>query len=123
MLINEPSDQDIGRIKSQFPDRSLHLVEVVDGEDTYQFVMTGPNGAEYQKYTEELLSLGEIKSQRDKAERGRVVVENAALALIKYPPRDEVRRIFDLKPAMSQSFVEEIGKLAGQNVEVRSKKL
>lgn len=119
----EPSEDVIKEIKAKFPGRSIHLVEAIDGEDVHSFVMTGPTKADYQKYSDEMLSAGTAKTEPEKRDRARVAIERAALAQIRWPDREDVEALFIAKPGLSVNFAEEIHKLAGTNAEVRSKKL
>lgn len=119
----EPGQEVIDGLKAKFPNRSLHLVEAFDGDESYHFVMTGPNREEYRKLTDELLSAKEAKDDRAKNDALRTAVERAALAMIRWPDRDVVQELFAAKPAMSANFAEELHKSAGSNFEVRSKKL
>lgn len=127
MNINEPTKDQIDRIKAQYADRSLHLVEVADkeeGGDTYFFVMTGQTRDEHKKYVEEMLDGHETKGGDKMVVAAiRKAVETAALAMIRHPDREEAKRVFDLKPMMIEKFSEQLKSHAGSNVEVRSKKL
>ncbi len=121
--MSEPSKEVIDRIKAQFPDRALNLVELHDGDESYHFVMTGPNKDEYKKYVSEMVAAREVKNDAEKNEKLTEAVERAALAMIRWPARDEVKALFESKPAMSSSFANHLHNMAGQNFEVRSKKL
>lgn len=123
MNYNEPSKDVIDRVKASHPDRSLRLVEAIDGEDTYFFIMTGAAREEYKKFTDEMLSGKDAKDDKQQIENIRGAIERAALAQIRHPDREECKRIFNFKPAMIQNFAEEIQRAAGANVEVRSKNL
>lgn len=132
MKFNEPSSDQITALKDKYPNRSLHLVEMVDVEgktatdddDVYCFVMTGPSKEEFKKYTDEIMSAKEkAKTEADKIDGINGAIERAALAMIRHPDRDEVKRLFDFKPLLAQGFAAEISKAAGDNFEVRSRKL
>ena len=123
MNINEPTKDQIDRIKAQFPDRSLHLVEAVDGEDVYSFVMTGPSETEYKKYSDEVLDGREAKNEKLQNEAIRKALYHAILAQVRHPEREEAKRIFAMRPAMIEQFAATLRESAGSNIEVRSKKL
>ena len=119
----EPSKEVIERLKAQFSDRSLHLVEIVDEGESMHFVMTGPNKHEYKKFVDEVLGAKEKKTDAEMVDAVRSATERAALAQIRWPERAEVQDLFDRRPALVDSFRDEIHKAAGANAEVRSKKL
>lgn len=119
----EPTAEKIAQLKAQFPDRSLHLVEAVDGDDTTTFIMTGPLREEYQKYLEEVTKAGDAKSKIDSINQTRAALERAVLAQVRWPDREECKRIFEQRPAMIDQFFDTLQAAAGSNVEVRSKKL
>jgi hypothetical protein len=123
MRFNDPTADDITGWKNRLPDRSLHLIEAVDGDDCYCFIMSGPNRDEYKKFLDDVSTANEQKEEKVKLDKLRLAVEHAALAQLRFPDRDECRRIFDSKPAFVINFAEEIHKAAGASVEVRSKKL
>jgi hypothetical protein len=128
MNYNEPSAEVIARVKRDFADRSIHLVEAVDGDenkdgDIYFFVMTGPLRDEYKKYIDEVLSAREGKDEKAVGEGVRAAIERLALGQIRHPDRDEVKRIFNIKPALIQNFAVPLQNAAGDAIEVRSKKL
>lgn len=119
----EPNKEQIERLKAQHSDRSLHLVTVTDDGEEYHFVMTGPSKLEYKKFMDELLSAKDKKNDAEMVETVHKAVECAALAQIRWPERLEVQALFDRKPALADSFRDEIHKAAGANAEARSKKL
>lgn len=120
----KPSQEKIEFIKSQFPDRALFLVEAVDAEDeVMSFVMTGPTKDEYKFFVNKMIAAKDTKDEADRLWAIRTAVENAALAQIRWPEREDVKRAFDARPEMVDGFAAELQKAAGQNVELRSKKL
>ncbi len=126
--MSEPSKEVIDKIKAQFPDRALRLVELVDAEsgsdgESIFFVMTGPNRDEYKKFVDEMLSAKDAKGDSERNERLTAAVEKAALAMIRWPDRAEVVELFRNRPALSSAFPKELHASAGANFEVRSKKL
>lgn len=124
MNINEPSKDQIESLKSKHSDRSLHQVEIVDGEDVYFFVITGPNEEEFKKFNDEMMDAGEMKvAEKVKNDAIRQSAKRAALAQIRWPDRAEANRIFDMKPDFVMDFPKELRRAAGSNTEVRSKKL
>lgn len=121
--MNEPSQNEIDKLKSQFSDRALAQVEATSDGDSYAFIVTGPNKPEYDKFLHDIQAASALKSDEDKSRALRLAVEKAALAQIRWPDRAEVVALFEKYPAMSLSFAEELHKLAGASFEVRSKKL
>lgn len=125
--MSEPSSETIQQIKSQFSDRSLHLVEKFSPADDgvkYHFLMTGPTRDELDKFDEDMLKAkdkGSTEAEKKVAIRG--AVERTAYALIRWPEREEVKRIFNLHSEMVFSFAEDIRNFAGASFETRSKKL
>jgi hypothetical protein len=116
----------ITQLKEKYPDRSLHQVEKFDPGDAaviYTFVMTGPTRDELDKLDQEMLSTDKVTDKLDKKNAIRSVSEKAAIAMIRWPERDEVKRIFGLHPEMVYSFVHDIRKFAGDSFETRTKKL
>lgn len=119
-----PSQEKIEQIRAQFPDRNLFLVEAVDAEDqVMSFVMTGPSKDEYKFFSGKILGAIDTKDPQDKLWALRGIVENAALAQIRWPDREECKKAFDARPEMVDGFQEELRKAAGSNIELRSKKL
>lgn len=123
--MDRPSDERILALKAQFPDRTLHLVEVLDeGDDALRcFVMTSPSSDEHKMYTERMLEAGEAKDEKDKQAKGKQAIYAAALAQIRWPERDEVRKIFEYSPDLVWKFADLLQKHAGSGLELRSKKL
>lgn len=120
----EPTKEKIEQIKAQFPDRVLYEVEAVDADDKIMtFVMTGPTRDEYKFFINKMIAAREMKDESDKLWAVRTAVENAAIAQIRWPDREEVKKAFDARPEMIDGFAAELQKAAGSNVELRSKKL
>lgn len=115
--MDAPSPEKINELKARFPGRVLRLVELVDGDEAFSFVITGPNREEYKKFRHDLVEAGES------AEKLHDAAEKAALAQIRWPDRDTVRELFDAHPAFPMSFAGELTKAAGAHVEVRAKNL
>lgn len=119
-----PSDEKIKQLKDLFPDRTLHLIEAADADDQVMaFVMTGPTRDELKFLDNKLTAAREIKDEADKIWSMRSIVENAALAQIRWPDRDECKKAFEARPQMVDGFHEQLRKAAGANIELRSKKL
>jgi hypothetical protein len=118
-----PGADIIEQLKKAHEDRELRLVEFSEGGETYPFIITGPTEIEYKKYCDDLLSARDKKTEKERIESAHSAIQNAALAQIRWPGREETRRIFALRPALSDNFAEELHKAAGMTVEVRSKKL
>jgi hypothetical protein len=123
----EPTPEQIAQLKEKYPDRSLHLVEKFDPkeheQEPYAFVMTGPSRDELDKFDQEMIAAGKAKEDSDKKVAIRGACERAACAQIRWPEREEVRRIFGLHPEMVYGFAEDIRSFAGATFETRSKKL
>jgi len=116
----------VTRLKEQFSDRSLHQVEKFDPEDvsvTYTFVMTGPTRDELDKFEQDMLATDKLADRLDKKNAIRTAATVAALAQIRWPDRDECKRIFGLHPEMVYSFAHDLRRFAGDNFETRTKKL
>lgn len=123
---NEPTAEQVRALKEQFPDRTLYLVETVDqveGADVYFFVMTAPLEVEYKKFTDEMVACDARKGTSERIDAVRAAIRNAALAQIRYPDREEAKRVLAAKPHMLEKFAAELQKHAGAEVELRSKKL
>lgn len=120
----EPSKEKIEQIKAQFPDRALFLVEAVDADERVMtFVMTAPTREEHKFFVNRMIAARDTKDEADRLWAVRTAVENAAVAQIRWPERDEVKKAFDARPEMIDGFAAELQKAAGANVELRSKKL
>jgi hypothetical protein len=118
------SQEKIDQIKSQFPDRALILVEANDANDkVMEFIMTGPTRDELKFLDNKLTAAREIKDEADKMWAMRSIVENAALAQIRWPDREECKKAFEVRPQMVDGFHAELRKAAGADIELRSKKL
>jgi hypothetical protein len=116
----------VKQLKEKFTDRSLHLVEKFDPEDpstSYAFVMTGPNRDELDKFEQEMLATKKVSDPHENKIAIRTVATTAALAQIRWPDREEVKRIFNLHPEMVFSFANDIRRFAGDSFETRTKKL
>lgn len=123
MEYNRPTDEQVARLKEQFSERSLHLVECVDGDDTYVFVMTGATELEHKRFTEEMLDASAKPSAKLKEEAGRIAAKRAVLFQIRHPDIDESKKILESKPLLVYKLADKLNEHAGENVEVRSKKL
>jgi len=124
--MSEPSPEIIKQLKDKFQDRSLHQVEKYDPKDEntkYVFLMTGPTRDELDKFDAEMLKASEVKDTADRKTAIRSAVERAAYALIRWPDRDECKRVFGLHSDMVFTFAEDIRNFAGASFETRSKKL
>ena len=121
----EPSDEVIKRLKEQYPDRSLHQVEKYSSKYdlAYAFVMTGPSRDELDKFDHDLLKATDVKDAAERKMAVRTAVERSALAQIRWPDRDEAKRIFGLHPEIIFSFADDLRDFAGASFETRSKKL
>lgn len=125
----QPSQEKIEFIKSQFPDRALYVVDAVavdketNEETVLTVIMTGPTREEHRFYTVKMMAANDIKDAAEKLWAVRSAVENAALAQIRWPERDEVKKAFDARPEMVDDFAGKLREFAGYNVELRSKKL
>lgn len=125
-----PPDDKIQAIKQLFPSRALFLVEAIakenaddKGDEYMSFIMTAPERGEYKLFIEQMFKARESKSDADKIWAVREAVENAALAQIRWPSREECMTAFRERPAMVDGFAEELQKAAGEQLEFRSKKL
>lgn len=121
--MNEPNKDTIDRLKAEHDERSLLHVEIDHEEETYHFLMTGPNDVEYKKFMTELLDAKDKSKESEQMDGIRSVVHRAALAQIRWPDRDTVTALFKRFPGMSSRFRDELHKAAGTSAEVRSKKL
>ena len=124
--MSEPSPEIIKQLKEKYEDRSLHQVEKYDPKDEntkYVFLMTGPTRDELDKFDAEMLKASEVKDTADRKTAIRSAVERAAYALIRWPDRDECKRVFGLHSDMVFTFAEDIRNFAGASFETRSKKL
>lgn len=120
----QPSKEKIEQIKAQFPDRELHEVTAVDDkEQVMVFIMTSPERGEYKIFVEKLMEVSSLKTESEQLWKVREVVENAALAQIRWPDREECQKAFRLKPEMIDKFSDELRRQAGSQIELRSKKL
>jgi len=121
--VNEPTPEKIAELKLQFPDRELHKVEVVDGDDNLRAViMTSPTREEYQKFVGDI-SKADAAKPADKIQSIRFAMEQSALAQIRWPDREEVKTLFAARPAIVEKFTEKLHEFAGGALELRSKKL
>lgn len=123
MAADMPSQDAIDRIKAQSQDRALRLVEFTNEDAELAFVMTGPSRVEYQKYQEEVAAAIDKKGEKEKADAVRSATERAALAQIRWPERSEAQARFERFPAMVLKFVDVLHDMAGDSLEVRSKKI
>lgn len=116
----------IKHLKEKHPDRSLHQVEKYDPDDTstsYLFVMTGPTRDELDKFEQDILATKKVTDEHERKGAVRTAAEKGALAQIRWPERDEVKRIFNLHPEMIYSFAADLRRFAGDTFETRTKKL
>jgi hypothetical protein len=121
--VNELSSEKIEELKAKFPDRELHRIELVDGnEASHVLVMTGPNRDEYRKFVSDVQRASDSKPA-DKLEAIRFAIEQNALAQIRWPDRDDVKALFSSLPAMVEKFADKLHETAGGTIELRSKKL
>jgi hypothetical protein len=122
--LTAPSQETINRIKAEFPDRPLYQVDAIDKDDELMsFLMTAPSRDEHKMYTKRMLAVKEVKDEDDRLWQCRMIAENAALAQIRWPDREECKKAFDARPAMVDNFHDELLKAAGSLIEFRSKKL
>jgi hypothetical protein len=120
----EPAKTDIDAVKSKHADRSVHRVTASAPDlDEYVFIMTGASQVEYEKYQQDMLAATEKKDLAQRTEATISAARKGALAQIKWPAREQVVRLFDQYPLMPLQFTDELGKMAGDSFEVRSKKL
>jgi hypothetical protein len=119
-----PTDERIAALKLQFPDRVLKLIEAVDGnEPVINLVMTGPTRAEYNIYVEKMIKARETKDEGDRVKAMRIAVENATLPQIRWPDEATVKREFEARPQMIDSFAKTLDELSGGQIELRAKNL
>lgn len=124
--MDAPSKEQIERLKAQFADRALHLVDVKDpGDDeTYYVVMQGPTDDEYKKFADDTFDAKEkAKNEAEKSEKLRFVAKHAVLRQAVWPSRDEVKELLFKHPGFVPLLADKIHEHAGSSAEVRSKKL
>lgn len=125
----KPTQEKIDQIKAQFPDREVYAVDAVavdqDKNEDYltTFLMTGPLREEYKMYVNKVIASRDEKDDANRLWAQRMAVENAALAQIRWPDREEARKAFDGRQEMVDLFAEKLREMAGANVELRTKKL
>ena len=121
----QPSADRIAQLKTQFSDRSLHIVDVIgdDGEAQYCFIMTSPSSDEMAKFCEEAINAEEAKDAKEQRRMLHGAISRAAMAQIRWPERDEVRKIFEYNSEMLWKIGPLLRKHAGEGAEFRSKKL
>ncbi len=122
--MNEPSQIDIEKVKAALPDRAFKLITLAekDGEELY-FIATGPNKVEYEKIVEDMTKVEKEKTDLDKINGVRRVMEMLALQQIRWPDRPTVMGLFDKYPTISMQLGSKIREYAGDSFEVREKKL
>ncbi len=120
--MEEPGKEVVERISAEFSARVVKQITVDSAGDVLHFVVTGPNKAEYKKFSDEILKAGESKADSDRIEKMGAATDKFCLAMIRWPDRAMVVEIFDNRPALSGSLAEYIQKLAGTGSEVREKK-
>lgn len=122
-MADETQDAEVKKaleqVRASFPDREVEAVEfdMGAGKPPLFFILTAPDRDEWKKFRSELRK---SKNDDDAAENA---IERAALAMIRWPERTEVQRIFNRKPGMIGNFAEVISRLAGVDAEAREKKL
>lgn len=124
--MSEPHPDEIKRLKSEFPDRSLHLVtsEVKDDpNNVMHFVMTGPTRDDIDKFDDEMMKADAIKVEGDRKKAIRKAAENAILAQTRWPDRPTTQTVLESNPEMCYRLAEKVREHAGANLEFRSKKL
>lgn len=112
----ELDESTLSTLKNQFAPRDIEVVTMVDGDIEIQFAMTPLNRQEWKKYRMD------VTGSKDNLEKVETAIENTALAMIRWPDRQEVIKIFDRRPGMIQNFAAELGRMAGANAEARIKK-
>jgi hypothetical protein len=104
------------QVTAKYPERDVQAVVLKTGESEWFFVLTSPNRDEWRKYRTELSKAGEDDIACEGA------IERAALAQIRHPDRDEVKKIFDRKPGLILNFAPLLSTLAGLKAEAVEKK-
>lgn len=113
----EINDTILGQIKAQFSEsREVEVVEMVDRGTELNFIMTSMNGVEWKRH------ISEITANRTDLQKVNEIIERSALAMIRWPERAEVLKIFDRRPGIVQNFGAVISTMAGADAEVREKK-
>ncbi len=112
-----PSGAIVARLKSQYPGRDLHRIEMTIGDAVLVFVMTGPNKGDWKKYQDE------AQRATGDSDKQLAAVERAALAQIRWPERDEVLATLEKYPALVANFPEQLNELAGLEAVTTRKKL
>ena len=120
----EPTQADIDKVKAAHPDRALKLVTLSeqDGEPL-SFIVTGPNKIEYEKLVEDMSKVEQGKTDLDKINGVRKLMETLSLQQIRWPERKEIIALFDKYPTISMQLGSKIREYAGDSFEVRSKNL
>ena len=119
-----PSKEKIEQLRAQFPDRELHLIEAYDDSDeVMSFILTAPERGEYKIYISKLIETESVKDEGEKLWKVREAMENAVLGQIRWPEREECQKAFRARPEMIDKFGNELRRLAGAQVELKSKKL
>lgn len=103
-------------VARKHPERDVQAMVFLTGESEWFFVLTSPNRDEWRKYRTEINKAGDD----DIAIEG--AIERAALAQIRFPERDEVKKIFDRKPGLILNFAPVLSRLAGMSAEAVEKK-
>lgn len=120
----EPTQADIDKAKAAHPDRALKLVTLEEKEgESLSFVVTGPNKIEYEKLVEDMSKVDLSKTDLDKINGVRKLMESLSLQQIRWPDRAQVIALFDKYPTISMQLGSKIREYAGDSFEVREKKL
>ncbi len=120
----EPSQVEIDKVKAAHPERALKLLVLEEKEgEALHFVITGPNKVEYEKLVEDMSRIEREKTDLDKINGVRKLMENLSLQQIRWPERAQVVALFDKYPTISMQLGSQIRDSAGDSFEVRSRKL
>lgn len=120
----EPSQAEIDKIKAAHPDRALKLLTLEEKEgESLCFIVTGPNKVEYEKLVDDMSRVEKEKTDLDKINGVRKLMENLSLQQIRWPDRPNVIALFDKYPTISMQLGSQIREAAGDSFEVRSRKL
>ncbi len=116
--MNAPDENAISAVKVKHSDRDVrHVSYTEDDGEEYHFLMTGMNREEWRRYRQDQVAAG---SDWDKLESA---IERAALSQVRWPDREEVKKLFNRKPGLIQLFSEELNRAAGAEAKAQQKKL